>query len=83
MKKYLLPVLTGVGLVAFMPANAKAQVGFSIYAEPGYYESGYRPDYSYCPDHRYYYYPPYYYYRPYYYHRWHRWHYHQHWRAND
>ena len=83
MKKYLLPALTAVGLVALMPAKATAQEGLRIYVGPGYYESGYYPDYSNGPHEYYYYrryynYPPYYYYRPNYYYRSHRWHYHQH-----
>ena len=90
MKKYLLLALAAVAVISLAPSIGKAQEGFSVYVEPGYYGGGYYPDYSYGPDEyyyyrRYYYYPPSYsyYYRPYYYHRWYRWHHRDHWRAND
>src|SRR5438132_227485 len=67
MKKYLLLPLLALGLVAWVPNQAKAGVhvtfGFGV---PGYYYAPYYGDYY--PDYGYYYYHPY----------WHRWHHYYH-----
>lgn len=80
MKKYLLLGFVALGLVAFVPQQAKAGVAVGISFGPGYYYPAYPAYYGYYP---YYYGGPYwyprYYYRPYRnwywrrYHRWHRW----------
>ena len=80
MKKYFLPVLLALGLVAFVPQKSKAGGYFSISVGPAYcdpypvYYGGYYPHY----------YPPYYYYdSPYGYGHWrHHRHWH-HWHGDD
>jgi hypothetical protein len=65
MKKYLLLVLVALGLVAFSPREAKADVDFGIsIGVPAYYDP-YPYGYYYRP-YRYYGYRPYYYRRGYY-----------------
>jgi hypothetical protein len=67
MKKYLLLPLVALGLVAWVPNQAKAGVhvtfGFGV---PAYYG----PYYGYYPGYAYYYHP--------YWHRWHHWHHYYH-----
>ena len=72
MKKYLLLPLVALGLVAWLPNQAKAGVHVTFgFGGPTYYE----PYYGYYPGYKYYYHP-YWYHRHHYYrhdHYWRRW----------
>jgi hypothetical protein len=75
MKKCLLLPLVALGLVAWVPSQAKAGVHVTFgFGAPAYYGPDY---YDYYPGY------PYYYYHPYR-HRWHHWHHsyyhHRYWR---
>jgi hypothetical protein len=81
MKKYLLLLLTALGLIALAPINSKAQdFSISFGAVPGYYAPGYYGDPGYGYYYRRVYYRPAYYYGEYYggyyhrrHHRCHHW----------
>jgi hypothetical protein len=70
MKKYLLLPLVALGLIAWLPNEAKAGVHVTFGFGPAYYE----PYYGYYPGYTYYYHP-YWYHRHHRYHHydWHRW----------
>jgi hypothetical protein len=82
MKRYLLILLTALGLITFAPTSSKAQdFSVSFGGAPGYYAPGYYGEPGYGYYYRRVYYRPAYYYGEYYggyyhrrHHRCHHWH---------
>ena len=82
MKRYLLILLTALGLIAFAPTKSRAQdFNVSFGGAPGYYAPGYYGEPGYGYYYRRVYYRPAYYYGEYYggyyhrrHHRCHHWH---------